>query len=400
MSEEIRVHVVKYPDRANLVMRYRDPSTGKQVQRSTGTTNRRDANKAAGKWEAELREGRYKAQSRMTWAEFRETYETEVLPGLSEGTGDCKASAFNYIESTINPQQLRELTTARLSAFASMLRTGGMKDTTLAVHLAHLKPVLKWAVRQGYLRAMPDIDMPKRAKGFSQAMRGRPITGEELDRMIAKVPGKRKREPEKWQRLLRGLNLSGLRLGESLALSWDDDAPISVSTAGKYPVLRIQAEAEKAHRDRLLPIAPEFAEFLLATPQAERRGLVFGIYGQNGQPLSTKRASRYISAIGKAANVVTNKAENRYATAHDLRRSFGTRWARRVPPAILRDLMRHSSITTTMTYYVSQTAEDVGDVLRATMGSFPVSTNLSTIGGNGAATAAVDIDANGIRVTS
>ena len=55
MINEVRVHVVKYPDRDNLVMRYRDPFSGKQVQRSTGTTNKRDAGKAAGKWEAELK---------------------------------------------------------------------------------------------------------------------------------------------------------------------------------------------------------------------------------------------------------------------------------------------------------------------------------------------------------
>ncbi len=110
-----------------------------------------------------------------------------------------------------------------------------MKETTIATHLRHLKAALNWAVRRGYLRAMPAIEMPKRAKGVSQTMRGRPITGEELDRMIAKVPAVRKREPQKWRRLLRGLNLSGLRLSEALALSWDGDAPISVSTAGKYP---------------------------------------------------------------------------------------------------------------------------------------------------------------------
>jgi integrase len=367
--DEIRVHVVEYGKNRNLMMRYRDPFSGRHVAKTTGTRHGTKAERAAAKWEAELRDGRYKAQCRMTWEEFRDKYEAEVLPGLSQGTGECKASVFNYIESTINPQRLAELTTARLSAFVSMLRAGGMKDTTLAVHLAHLKPVLKWAVRQGYLRSIPDIEMPKRAKGISQSMRGRPITGEELDRMVAKVPDKRKREPEKWQQLLRGLDLSGLRLGEALALSWDDGSPINVITTGKYPALRIQAEAEKAHRDRLLPIAPEFAEFLLATPKTERRGLVFGIYGQNLKPLSTKRASRYISAIGKAAKVVTNKTDDRYATAHDLRRSFGTRWARRVPLAILRDLMRHCSINTTMTYYVSQTAEDVGDVLRLALGN-------------------------------
>src|SRR4051794_2704609 len=63
MDDTIRVHVVKYPDRENLVMRYVDPFTGRQVQRSTKTTNKRDADKAAGKWEAELREGRYKAHA-------------------------------------------------------------------------------------------------------------------------------------------------------------------------------------------------------------------------------------------------------------------------------------------------------------------------------------------------
>jgi integrase len=92
--------------------------------------------------------------------------------------------------------------------------------------------------------------------------------------------------------------------------------------------------------------------------------------------------------MGKAANVVTNKAENRNATAHDLRRSFGTRWARKLPPAILRDLMRHSSIETTMTYYVGQAAEDVGDVLRAALG-----TNLGTNDVNEANQTEVEADA-------
>ncbi len=391
--EEIRVHVVKYPDRDNLVMRYRDPFTGRQVQRSTGTTKKRDADKAAGKWEAELNEGRYKAQSRMTWEEFQEQYHDEKLASLAKATGEAADSSFNHATRIIKPERLAELTTARLSEFQRLLRNEGMKETTIATHLRQLKAALSWAVRRGYLRTMPTIEMPKRAKGVSQSMRGRPITGEELDRMLAKVSAVRKREPGKWQRLLKGLSLSGLRLSEALSLSWEDGTPISVCMAGKYPVLRIQAEAEKAHCDRLLPIAPEFAEFLLATPEAERDGLVFGIYGEGGKPLSTKRASRYISAIGKAANVVTNKAESKYATAHDLRRSFGTRWARRVTPAILRDLMRHSSIETTMAYYVSQAAEDVGDVLREALG-----TNLGTIAPKLPGITGVDIDANAVKI--
>jgi hypothetical protein len=54
--------------------------------------------------------------------------------------------------------------------------------------------------------------------------------------------------------------------------------------------------------------------------------------------------------------------------------------------------MRHSSVTTTMSYYVDQTAEDVGDVLRSALG------NKS---GNNAESAvvAVEIEQDGTHVT-
>lgn len=369
MGEEIKVHVVRYKGKRNLMMRYLDPYTGKHVAKTTRTRNRRDAERAAGKWEAELREGRYKKLVQTSWAEFRLKYENEVLPGLAGGTEGNKATVFNHIEKTINPQRVTDLTTPQISKFVATLRAKGMRESTLVGHLAHLKPILKWAVSQGYLRAMPEIPKPERGKGVSQAVRGRALVGEEFDRMLTKVVEKRKRDPEKWKTLLSGLWLSGLRLSEALALSWEEDAEVSVSMSGKYPALRILAEGQKNHQDKLLPIAPEFAEFLLSIPATDRHGLVFGIYGRGNQPLSTKRASRYISAIGKAAGIITNKKEARYATAHDLRRSFGSKWAKLVKPAVLKELMRHSSISTTMTYYVSQDTEEMGDLLRMAVGN-------------------------------
>ena len=83
MHEEIKVYVVEYPDRKNLVMRYRDPVTGKQVQRSTGANKKREAERIAAKWEAELRERRYQKRNRMTWADFRDRYQQERLSTLA-----------------------------------------------------------------------------------------------------------------------------------------------------------------------------------------------------------------------------------------------------------------------------------------------------------------------------
>ena len=61
--------------------------------------------------------------------------------------------------------------------------------------------------------------------------------------------------------------------------------------------------------------------------------------------------------------MVVNKAEGKFASAHDLRRSFGTRWSSRVKPVTLQLLMRHKSIETTLKYYVDQDADDVADEL-------------------------------------
>ena len=47
MPEEIRVTVCKYPDRANLVLRYVDPLTGKQQTKTAGTANEAEAIGAA-----------------------------------------------------------------------------------------------------------------------------------------------------------------------------------------------------------------------------------------------------------------------------------------------------------------------------------------------------------------
>jgi integrase len=133
-------------------------------------------------------------------------------------------------------------------------------------------------------------------------------------------------------------------------------------------MLRIPAELEKGHSDRLLPMAPEFALFLLETPDSARTGAVFKVPGLRGQTaeLRSKWVGRVLSKIGKAAGVrvhVDPKDPERvkYASAHDLRRAFGERWAARIMPAQLRELMRHESIETTLRYYVGTNAERTAD---------------------------------------
>jgi len=392
MNEDIRVHVVTYPDRRNLVMRYTDPNSGKLVQRSAGTASQKEAHKRAAKWEAELQEGRYHHPSRLTWDGFRKRHEDEAQPGMASSTRKKVAAVFNLVENVLSPKHLRDLTPSRLSHLIKVMRDRGRSEATIKGHLAHLQSALQWAVRLGMLAKVPKVDKLKRARAQT-VMKGRPITGEEFERMLAKVPdaltdkpNRQRKEPkrptletvESWKHYLRGLWLSGLRLAESLDLWWDREDRLCVDLSGKRPMLRIPAALEKGNRDRLLPIAPEFAEFLLETPEADRTGRVFRPLPR--RPKRTERpgeltAGRTVAAIGKAARVkvltTSKKAPKtgevreviKYASAHDLRRSFGERWARRVMPQVLMELMRHESIETTLRYYVGRNAQATADVL-------------------------------------
>jgi integrase len=184
-------------------------------------------------------------------------------------------------------------------------------------------------------------------------MHGGPITQEEFERMLKAAEVVRPNDSGIWKGLLEGLWLSGLRLGEALELSWDVDAGISVDLTGKYPCFVMAAESENGFRDRRLPITPGFAAVLIATRSEDQVGKVFSV----AKDFGLDRVSRVISKIGEKAGVVVDKEQEKYASAHDLCRAFGTRWATRVTPAVLQQLMRHASIETTLKFYVEQNAD-------------------------------------------
>jgi integrase len=426
MSEEIKVRVVEFSDRKFYMMQWRDPLTGKKQTLSTkvprtGRKKDRDkAERAAGEHETALREGRYKPPSKVTWGEFRERYEGEVLSGLADGTFTKVSAVFNTLETTLNLGDDARLAAVpdRIGAYQAELRRLGRSEDTIRGHLAHLKAALRWAADANLLTAAPKIRMPPRAKGGAKAMKGRPITTEEFERMLAKVetvlatPTSRKERPEgrkprspevrekmaqaqrqrgrdaapSWQHLLRGLWLSGLRIGEALELYWDRSDRLCVDFTGRRPMLRIPAELEKGHKDRTLPMTPDFAEFLLATPEADRTGPVFRPTSLSGaERPSFNAVVKIIGAFGKAAHVVVDThpttGKVKWASAHDLRRSFGERWSQRVMPQVLMELMRHETIETTMRFYVGRNAERTADAVweafSAAKGNTPGNTSAS-----------------------
>ncbi|MFN9051135.1 MAG: tyrosine-type recombinase/integrase [Planctomyces sp.] len=80
-----------------------------------------------------------------------------------------------------------------------------------------------------------------------------------------------------------------------------------------------------------------------------------------GRPLRVDNVSPLLVEIGRKAGV--RVSDSKTASAHDLRRSFGLRWADRVKPHVLQQLMRHASIQTTLTFYVQSDAADMAELV-------------------------------------
>ncbi|WP_158261251.1 MULTISPECIES: tyrosine-type recombinase/integrase [Pirellulaceae] len=229
----------------------------------------------------------------------------------------------------------------------------------MARHLRHLKSVLNWGKDVGLINRVPKIKILKQLKG-AKLMRGRPLTDEEFQRMLDAVPEVVGDDlAEGWKYFLEGLWWSGLRVSEAINLYWDRRDRLSVDFSGEYPMFRILAEFEKGKWDRILAMAPEFAKFLERTPIEDRSGRIFEPAGISIERQRTHFSKRG-TLIGKAAGIVVETdpetGTKRYAGLHDLRRSFGERWAQRILPQQLMELMRHESIETTLKFYVGADA--------------------------------------------
>ena len=353
-----------------------DPITGKKKTQSTKTTKRREAERFAARIEHKLNSGDTILSSRVTWEEFRRRYEKEVLPTLAPATQTDHRTTLKYIERYIDPKFLMSLTAGAISQFQAKLREMGRKEYTIKGHCSNIRRFLRWAQKMEMIAKVPVIEMPTNLT----AMRGRPPTREEFERMIKATPAiVGDYSAQSFVDLQEGLWWSGLRISEAMVLHWTDDANIMVDLSGRRPMFLIQDHAEKARKFRMLPMAPEFAEWLLKTPERDRIGFVFNPLPRM-EPyharLSKEWVAKLISQIGKKANVVVS--QGKYASVHDFRRAFGFRWAQRVMPVVLMEMMRHADIKTTMQFYVGRNAEAAADAAWAAVANTLANTALES----------------------
>ncbi len=290
------------------------------------------------------------------WDQFVGVYTDQVLDPLSKHHQQVTSRLLERFAEICNPSTIEDVDSKMVSRFVTELRKKTPKQATIDGYLKKVMAAFNWAYSMGYLRKR--IRYKRKQSKEQSHMRSRPITLEEFERMIDSVETVRPNDTKLWKFYLRGLWASGLRLEESVKLGWEWSSDISVDIDSKVPHYRIMSEGQKSGRDEILPIVPAFLELLQSVPERQRRGRVFKLPKGSGDHPHPRTAGKVIGRIGAMANVVVNR-DGKTATAHDLRRSFGSQWATKVMPPVLKQLMRHDDIQTTMKFYVHLEAEEL-----------------------------------------
>lgn len=345
------VRVRKRPDREHLQLAYTDPLTGSVKTKSAGTSNPKEAERAAARWESELQAV---AGGDCRWEAFRMRFEDEHLSSKKKSTIRSYTSTLNIFEDHIGQvRSVESITASVCSQFAAAMRSTKMKPGTVAKHLRQLQVALNWASDMEIIDRAPKIKKPKQSK---RSMRGRPLSNIEVARLAITANEMLSYDTDgRYAEAIIGIWLTGLRLSEAWHLHWSR-GPVRLDMGGEFPRIIFDAEGQKNDTDEVVPLAPDAIRYLRNLDS--RSGYVFGFPGQRSGRVLPHRVGQTISEIGRHSGIATGRDE--FASAHDLRRSFGNRWALRVHPLVLKSIMRHSELKTTLRYYVSLDCDAIG----------------------------------------
>jgi integrase len=391
----ITVYVFKRDDRTNYVCQWTDPTTGTVKQRSAKTANRREADKFAGQLQAKLDAGEDVETSRIEWSlvieneDGEETpvgladrYESEYLSGKATRTQYKFRAIRGHVERLINPKYANSLTSPKISWLQGELRKEGMEESTIKSSLSALRACLNWGKRMELLNKVPTFIMPTRVN----EAKGRPLTFPEFKKYLETIEAPKSGFGEcahSLQDVVWGMWLSSLRLEECLSLTWDPSpSGISLEIDAKEIVrIRIESNSDKSTDVRLMPTPIDFQAFILSTPEAERHGYVFNprVPSQRTERMRPDTLSKILSRVGELAQIQVaiyspkegeTEPRIKYASAHDLRRSFADRWTDTVSEEHLMELMRHKDKNTTRKHYAKKRAERIEQALNEAMQRF------------------------------
>jgi integrase len=301
---------------------------GRKVYESTGTTNKKLADRIYAKRVTEIAEGRWfpNEAKKRTFEELRDRYmEDYAIPNKSPRTVEKDRYSFKRLSESFHGLTLSEITPQRIADYKRLRRNAGAKTATLARELEILRASLNVAVREwDWLGINPfwkvKIEQPRGHKE-------RWLTLDEEKRLLGCSPA--------WLRdiIIFALN-TGMRQNEILDLSWPQ-----VDFLRRTVTLLETKNKEK----RTIPLNQTVLEFLKTKSKVRHiSGYVFT------SAAGTRILARNLLRTYYAARKKAGLEDVRF---HDLRHTFATRLVQAgVDLYVVKQLLGHKSLKMTMRY--------------------------------------------------
>lgn len=367
--KRITVRVVR-SKRDGTVLKWTDPREGPKQRKAFGRTQREVA-KEAREFEDELNQRR----SRLTWDDFDLRYRESYLDEMSKGHRNKTKAMVEKVTAVAKSRKIDTLYCSDLSVdlileVESAYRKEKVADATIRSSMATLWAMLGWGMDAGLI---PYFRRPRRRKGKQakklQKSKGRSLTLEEIERMTDQIPNvcKPREKPAEFILAMSAMRLIGLRLSDCWHFRWEpmEGTHYPLNLDGKRPVICF-SDLQKSGEEEQVPLTPDAVVWLRSIQK--ETGWVCRTRGAKGIHKTESRLGRVIAEAGKAAGIIVKstggkKGKPKYASSHDLRRTFATTWHQKLSVSELQKLTRHSDSQTLLSYYADAPTEALAEKL-------------------------------------
>jgi integrase len=325
---------------------------GRKIHRERVGKNRKLAQRALTKIQAQVDEGEFRAQRNVKFAVWAE----EWLLGLERPKPRTilgYAQTMAYATEVFGEKSVRRLEPLDVKRFLADLRQKGMSDSSRAKHLRVLGACLESAVRSSCAGMNPVRLIPKqeRPQAKDKTRESAYFTDEELPRLFREVAD------SVYLVLLKTALMTGMRQGELLALTWHDVDLISGVIHIRRSYTRRTVDTPKSFtskRDVHLPseLIGLVGRWWGDCGQPDEEKLVFAGAGKDGYLSAETLTKTILYPAMNRAGIPREGPTGERRTFHSLRHTFARLALEngRDLPWLSRHLGHSSIMVTTGTY--------------------------------------------------
>lgn len=235
------------------------------------------------------------------------------------------------VKDHMGRKKLKALTTNDIARLISKLKADGKKTWTVKKILTPLVGALKVAVREGWIQSNPaDHLLPhERPKNDQKEMRC--VSSSEIPKLLKAA------STDRWRTLFALLIFTGLRIGEALALRWED-----IDIWNEQITVR---ESKTKAGERTVMLMSSLKQPLAKLSIAQPPGTEYVFANKDGKPVSRREALRALRAAEKKAGLTQY-------TLHELRHTFASILiAQGETPVLVAHQMGHADPSVTLKTY-------------------------------------------------